>query len=131
MDSRPPFMRVQGIVPMSSSDDLPYRATLEQYQQQAEALFAALKSGDNAAAWRLKWRHPGFRGKSVTDVRAAMLDVPDAQLVVALEYGFETWADLAAFTTAVRGDGPVARIEAAVEAVVSGDAAALRSMLRE
>src|SRR6266849_5920244 len=49
---------------------LPYRATLEEYQQQAEALFAALKSADEAAQWRFKWLHPRFRGKSVTDVRA-------------------------------------------------------------
>src|SRR5262249_21414538 len=116
---------------MSSTDTLPYRATLEHYQQQADALFTALQSGDNAAAWRFKWMHPRFRGKSVTDVRAATLDVTDAQLVVAQDYGFETWADLAAFTAAVRGDGPVARFEAAVEAVISGDAATVRSMLRE
>src|SRR5262249_34691012 len=46
------------------------------------------------------------------------------------EYGFESWADLAAFTAAVSRDGPVERFEAAVEAVVSGDVAALRAMLR-
>jgi ankyrin repeat protein len=116
---------------MSSADSLPYRATLPEYQQQAQALSEALKSGDEAAAWRFKWLHPRFRGKSVADVRAATLDVTDAQLVVAHEYGFENWADLAAFTEAVGRDGPVERFEAAVEALVSGDVAALRSMLRE
>src|SRR5207237_7622081 len=59
------------------------------------------------------------------------LDVTDAQVVVAQEYGFESWADLAEFTDAVSRDGPVERFEAAVEAVVSGDVAPLRSMLRE
>ena len=116
---------------MSSPAPLPYRATLDEYQQQAEALCAALKSGDEAAQWRFKWLHPRFRGRSVSDVRAATLDVTDAQVVVAHEYGFETWADLAEFTNAVRCDGPVERFEAAVEAVVSGDILALRSMLRE
>jgi ankyrin repeat protein len=116
---------------MSSSDPLSYRAPLPEYQQQAETLFDALKSGDEAAQWRFKWVHPRFRGKSVTDVRAASLDVADAQEVVAREYGFESWPALAEFTASVGRDGPVARFEAAVEAVVSGDVAVLRSMLHE
>ena len=116
---------------MSSSDPLSYRATLAEYQQQAEALFDALESSDEAAEWRFKWLHPRFRGKSVTDVRAATLDIADAQVVVAHEYGFESWPDLAEFTGAVSRDGLIRRFEAAVEAVVSGDVAALRSMLRE
>jgi ankyrin repeat protein len=116
---------------MSKQDYLPYRATLEQYQQHAQALHDALKAGEEAAAWRFKWLHPRFRGRSVSDVRAVTLGLADAQMVLALEYGFETWADLAAFTEAVRGDGPVARFEAAVEAVVTGDVPALRTMLGE
>src|ERR1700731_3630683 len=116
---------------MSSSDPLPYRATLEEYQHQAEALSDAVKSGDEATEWRFKWLHPRFRGKSVTDVRAATLDIADAQGVIAHEYGFASWADLAEFTDAVSRDGPIGRFEAAVEAVISGDVAALRSMLRE
>jgi ankyrin repeat protein len=75
--------------------------------------------------------HPRFRDKSVADVRAATLDLPDAQTVVAREYGFESWADLGAFTEAIRRDGPILRFETAVEAVVSGDLAGLRSLLRE
>jgi hypothetical protein len=116
---------------MNSADALPYRASLEEYQRQAQALSDALTSGDEAAAWRFKWLHPRFLGKAVADVRAATLDVTDAQLVIAREYGFETWADLAQFTHAVRRDGPVARFEAAVEAVVSGDVATLQSLLRD
>ena len=116
---------------MNSAGPLPYRASLEEYRQQADALFEALRAGDDDAAWRFKWLHPRFRGKSVTDVRAATLDLTDAQLVVALEYSFENWAALAEFTDTVSRDGPVARFEAAVEAVISGDVAALRSKLRD
>ncbi len=116
---------------MNSADSLSYRATLEEYQGQAQGLFDAVKSDDEAAEWRFKWLHPRFRGRSVTDVRAATLDVTDAQVVVAHEYGFESWADLADFTDRVSRDGPVERFEAAVEAVVSGDVATLRSMLRD
>jgi hypothetical protein len=116
---------------MSKKDCLPYRATLDEYQQHAQALHDALASGDEGAAWRFKWMHPRFRGKLVSEVRAATLDLGDAQMVLALEYGFETWADLAAFTEAVKGDGPVARFEAAVEAVITGDAPALQTMLKD
>jgi ankyrin repeat protein len=116
---------------MGSSEPLSYRASLEQYQHQAEALLDAVKSCEEAAEWRFKWLHPRFRGKSVAEVRAATLDLTDAQVVVAHEYSFENWADLAEFTDAVRLDGRVSRFEAAVEAVVSGDLAALRCMLRE
>jgi ankyrin repeat protein len=75
--------------------------------------------------------HPRFRDKSVIDVKSAALDIADAQVVVARDYGFESWADLAEFTIAVSRDGPVARFEAAVEAVVSGDIAVLESLLGE
>jgi ankyrin repeat protein len=116
---------------MKNAGSLPYRATLEQYQEQADALLGAFNSADEVAAWRFKWLHPRFGGRPVTEVRAAMLIMSDAQLVVAREYGFENWADLAAFTDVVRRDGPVAHFEAAVEVVVSGDVAALHSMLRD
>ena len=89
---------------MSSADPAAFRATLDEYQQKADALFDALKSGDEAAEWRFKWMHPLFRGKSVADVRTATLDLADAQAVVAHGSAFENWADLAAFTNGVRRD---------------------------
>src|SRR5262245_6829373 len=116
---------------MGTADSLSYRARLGEYEHQARALADALKAGDEAATWRFKWMHPGFRGQSVTDVRAAKFDVVDAQMVVARENGFEKWSDLADFTDAVTQGGAVVHFEAAVEAVVSGDAATLRNMLRE
>src|SRR5262245_33792355 len=116
---------------MSKPESLPYRASLAEYQQQADALFTALRAGDNAAAWRFKWLHPRYRGKKVTDVEPVKLDLADAQIVVAHEYSFETWEDLVAFTEAIGRDGPMSRFEAAVEAVVAGDVATLQTMLHE
>jgi len=116
---------------MAKINSLPFRATLQQYHQEAEALIDALGAGAEAAQWRFKWLHPRFRGKSIAEVKAATLDLTDAQAVIALEYGFENWAALASFTEAVSRDGAVTRFENAVEAVISGDVEALRSMLRE
>ena len=116
---------------MNNAEPLDYRAALDEYKQQAQVLVDALKAGDEAAEWRFKWMHSEFRGKSVADVRAATLELADAMQVVAHEYSFESWADLAAFTDAVQRTGPVARFEAAVEAVIAGDVSALPAMLRE
>lgn len=114
---------------MNQPASLPFRATLEEYEQEATALFDALESGDDATQWRFKWEHPRFRDKPLEDVRAATLDLADAQMVVAREYAFETWADLAAFTAAVKRDDSVVRFETAVETIISGDVSALRSLL--
>ena len=54
----------------------------------------------------------------------------DAQIVVAQEYAFNSWKDLAEFTEAVARDGPIATFESAVEAVVGGDLPLIQSMLR-
>jgi len=116
---------------MGRRDQLPFRAALEEYKQQAENLFDAWKSGEEAAEWRFKWEHPRFRGKTVDAVKAATLDLADARLVIAQEYAFDTWADLEKFTGAVRHDGQVPRFESAVEAVIFGDAATLAAMLRD
>jgi len=75
--------------------------------------------------WRFKWEHPRFRGQPASQVRAAALEIDDAQGVVAHEYGFENWADLKEFTDAVRRDRSVDSFETTVEAVISGDVAAL------
>src|SRR5262245_17484051 len=48
----------------------------------------------------------------------------DANAIVAREHGFESWDAFAAFAGAIKdGRSPMAQFEAAVEAIVSGDAA--------
>jgi hypothetical protein len=83
---------------MSSAEPLPYRAGLQEYQREAEALWDSLQPADQAALWRFKWEHPRFRGRPVGEVASTALNIGDAQAVVAREYGFEDWAGLAKFT---------------------------------
>jgi hypothetical protein len=115
---------------MSLSEPLSYLAPLAEYESQADALLAALQAGDEDAAWKFKWIHPRFRGKTVADMKSAKLGPDDARMVVAQDYGFEGWPELEGYTAVVQY-GPVRRFETAVESVVAGELETLRSLLHE
>jgi ankyrin repeat protein len=118
---------------------LPFRASLEEYQKQAEQLLEAFRAGDPTALEIVRHKHPRFldakvpwlpKKESESEVRSATLELPDAQLTVARGYDFESWPRLVEYVEAVTRDGSaVSQFESAVEAVISGDAAALASLL--
>lgn len=108
-----------------------FRADLISYATEAESLLTAVQSGDEAAQWRFKWLHPRFRGKPVADIKSATFNLADAQLVIASDSAFENWADLTAFTEAIKFDGPITRFETATDAIITGDLATLRMMLQK
>ncbi|HXI97735.1 MAG TPA: hypothetical protein VNG73_02245, partial [Gemmatimonadaceae bacterium] len=66
---------------------LPARPSLEQLRKQAKELLKGYRAGDPSAVARFQSHHP--RGSS--DER---LSLSDAQLVLAREYGFPSWAKL-------------------------------------
>jgi hypothetical protein len=105
--------------------------TVEDYQQQADALLAALRAGDDSAAWRFKWEHPRFKDKTVDAVRDAALDLEDARTVIAAEHSFDGWQQLTHFVHAMETDANVQRFESAVDAVVGGEEDKLRNLLRD
>ncbi|HXI28687.1 MAG TPA: hypothetical protein VNG89_09695, partial [Vicinamibacterales bacterium] len=118
---------------------LPFRAGLDAYRRQAEELLARWNAGDQAAT-KFFWRqHPRFRDPDVKwlarnvseeEIRRVAMDAADAQLAIARWYDFASWDALAEYVGAVTRDGsPVHRFEAAVEAVIDGDVAALRSLV--
>ena len=108
-----------------------FDAPLTVYQQQAEVVFAALLAGDSDAAWRFKWMHPRFKGRPVTDVSHATLDLEDARLLIAKEHYFQDWSRLESFTRAVCDDESVRRFELSVEATIHGDTETLDSLLKQ
>src|SRR5437588_2962653 len=120
---------------------LPFRATLEEYQKQAEELLEAWNAGDERAVEIVRHKHPRFldakirwlpKQLSEAKVRSATLDLPDAQLTIARWYDFASWPRLTEHANAViRDDSPVSQFESAVEAVVNGAVATLASQLRE
>jgi ankyrin repeat protein len=120
---------------------LPFRSGLQQYQRQADSLLQAWRSGDADAIRIIHERHPRFLDEKIpwlpknlpdSEIQNAGLEIGDAQLTIARWYDFQDWSALAAYVAAVTIDNsPVARFESAVEAVISGDADALRSLLHE
>jgi len=118
---------------------LPCRATLEQYRDQAATLLEAWRAGDAGAIEMVRHKHPRFLDPAIpwlpkklsdAEVRGAVFDRDDAELTVARAYDFGSWANLVHHVDAVADErSPIARFESAVEAVIHGDVAALRSML--
>jgi ankyrin repeat protein len=117
---------------------LPFRAPLSAYEQQAEILLARHRAADPAAIDLFHRKHPRFLDEKITwrpkfipdsEIRDAALSPDDARLVIARYYSFLDWRSLAGYVEAVSHEGPVFTFESAVEAVVSGDRAALTRAL--
>jgi ankyrin repeat protein len=75
---------------------LPPRPNLEQLKNQAKTLLKAHRAADPAALDRIRESHPRLRDSNATDIANSRLTLADAQLVIANEYGFATWARLKA-----------------------------------
>ncbi len=118
---------------------LPFQATLQQYREQAAALFQAWRAGDASVIQIVRHKHPRFLNPAIpwlpkklsdAEVRSEAFDLSDAELTVARAYDFENWSRLADHAAAVTDEGSaVWEFESAVEAVVQGDLATLESSL--
>jgi len=73
------------------SKSLPSRPSLEQLKHQAKDLLRSFKAGDAAAFQRFRESHPRWSSASELERRGAEWSLVDAQLVIAREYGFDTW----------------------------------------
>jgi hypothetical protein len=69
---------------------------LEQIKKQSKELLRAFRAKDPLAAERLLQNHPEFQGLSNDSVSRRPVQLADAQLVVAREYGFASWPKLKA-----------------------------------
>jgi len=120
---------------------LPFRSSLERYQKQAQELLEAWTTGDPDAVRIVRTRHPRFLDDRIpwlpkklpdSEIRSAALELADTQLAVARWYDFRDWPALAEYVEAVtQENSPPCQFESAVEAVINGDVAALRSALRD
>jgi len=73
---------------------LPSHPSLEHLKYQAKDLVNFHKAGTPEALLRIKTIHPKFVQKSAEEIRTGRFLLTDAQLVIAREYGFESWPRL-------------------------------------
>jgi hypothetical protein len=115
-----------------------FDAQLDRYDKQAAALLDSFRSGQPRAIKLFHETHPRFLDEKVPwlpkrlsddEIARAPLTIADARLATARAYCFRDWGTLAAYVDEVASDTAVRRFEAAVEAVIAGDLAALRSSL--
>ncbi len=118
---------------------LPFRASLQQYRDQAADLLRAWQDGNATAIEFVTHRHPRFLNPDIPwlpkrlsdeEVRRAAFDQADAELAVARGYDFADWRMLEEYVEAVTDDdSAVCRFETTVEAVIHGDVASVQSLL--
>jgi len=120
---------------------LPSRPSLDFLKHQARSLLKDLAARDLAAAQRVREFHPRFSATSDAEIFAARLRLSDAQLAIAREAGFPSWAKLkhhieepshsirSNLPHQERIDDPIFR--RGVEFIDAGDVAGLRFHLRQ
>jgi ankyrin repeat protein len=109
---------------------LPPRANLEQLRKQAKALLKGHQCASPGSLARIRENHPRYRSSSETEIVNARFRLADAQLAIAQEYGFETWAKLKAEVAVRVSDSSIAQNVAALrDAAGRGDLAGLSALL--
>jgi hypothetical protein len=91
----------------NNSSPLPARPSLEQLRKQAKELLKAYQAGDASAIKRLR----GHIRRLNDAEQYASAGLADAQLVLAREYGFESWARLVHHVMALQPSEPTALFE--------------------
>ena len=111
---------------------LPARPSLDQLKRQAYELQRQHRDRKVAAAARFAASHPRLARLTTEQVLGERLALADALLVIAREYGFESWAALKHVVEAgdrVRRFQPHPRFDDAVAALVAGDLHRLDDLL--
>ncbi len=110
---------------------LPANPNLGFYRKAAKELKRALVASDAGALARLIKSHPRYRGRSPSEIRGADVSLADAQLVVAKELGFQTWAEVKTAIDQAASEPPASGAERLLAAIERADAATVRDLLRE
>ncbi|MEP7355411.1 MAG: hydrolase [Acidobacteriota bacterium] len=71
---------------------LPARPNLDQYKKQAKDLAKACTAAEPDALDRVRSHHPRYRDLAAPDLLRISVKLADAQLTIAREHAFETWA---------------------------------------
>lgn len=71
---------------------LPPNASLENLRKQAKSLLKQWRSGDPATLNRVRVSHPQFADATDSKLQAESAKLSDCQIVLAREFGFDSWA---------------------------------------
>jgi hypothetical protein len=120
---------------------LPPNPDLDHLKHQARDLVKLHAAHDLAAVQRIREFHPRFNGKTDADISHATLKLSEAQLIIARERGFGSWARLKEHIEKCSAGGYVnlpyhdriedAALRRAVSLVDAGDTGGLRLHLKE
>lgn len=118
---------------------LPSKPNLDHLKYQAKDLLKLHAAHDPAAAQRIREFHPHFKGANDAEIFSAGFKLGSAQLAIAREHGFASWARLKAHVEKTPLSSQVAhheRIEdaefrRAVHLLDAGDTACLRDHLKQ
>ena len=109
---------------------LPPRPSLEQLKNQAKTLLKAHRAADPQALDRIRESYPRLRNANAADIANSPLTLAGAQLVIANEYGFATWARFKAHIVSQRPAASVSElVESLREAAGRGDLESLTGLL--
>lgn len=107
----------------------PSRPSLENLKNQAKGLLKSHRASDPDACARIREFHPRFSQSSESAIRDAELLLTDAQLVLAREYGFDSWTKLKSHIESVQvAEAPADAVEQFKTAVQAGDADCLKDL---
>lgn len=106
------------------------RPNLEQFRNQAKDLLKVCRTPE--AIQRIRKFHPRLTKATENEIAETKLSLADAQWVIAREHAFESWPRFVKHIEQIlRAGSPVSRFELAADAIVSGDIATLKRLLRE
>jgi ankyrin repeat protein len=97
----------------------PFVTDVQYYRDRAGGMLSVFATGERGALRLARLYHPAFANKSEADIGAAALTQADAELIVAREHGFDTFAAFADYIDALRGkrvSEPFAEAFAVIEA---------------
>ena len=112
--------------------NLPPRPDLAQLKRQAGELLKLQREKKASAAARIAANHPRFKHHPLQEALASPFALADAQLVIAREYGFPSWATLKHDVEAARRVAKFKRhpqFDDALSAIIAGDIDRLRALL--
>jgi ankyrin repeat protein len=109
---------------------LPSRPNLEQLKNQAKSLLRGHRAAIAEVLARVREYHTRWQNSSDAALASARFTLADAQLVIANEYGFETWPALRAYVLSQHASSSTeATIRSLQDAAGRGDLAQLEALL--